>query len=243
MSENICARLLELEVDISYQETARADEEAIAHEAGHRPLLVSASHAAVHQRLGEWKQEDEFTGAFARLLAKATGSHALYLRRKIPADPNWDPISPYKLVLKDLVHRYAIGFVLDLHAVHEQRPFGLALGTLKGQSCPRTRSLVLQTLSEYGFHHAATKTGFRLDVDRRFTALGKPGQETITRFVWEELGVEAAQIEIHPALRIVERRPDATERRPYQAQRDLVEAALAALTGVLERVYIELSRA
>lgn len=236
---HICQELLELEADVRYQEIARVEDETIAYEAGIHPFLVSASHAAVHQRLGQWKQEDEFTAAFARLLASATNSHVLYLRRKTTTDPNWDTHSLYKQTLEELVQRHEIRFILDLHAVHEKRRFGLALGTMKGQSCPRTRELILSTLGEHGFQQAAREEHMRLDVDRRFTAIGKHGQETITRFAWERLGVEAAQIEMHPALRIVERRPDATERKPYQANPDLVHAALTALMHVIEKIHHE----
>ncbi len=227
-------RLVSLETDVLYQDVATGEKAEFSYVSGQVPILVSAPHAAVHTRLGELKQEEEYTAAFARLIADITGAHVIYARRKSLTDPNWYPDVPYKHLLQKIVETEEIRFILDIHGVSERRKFGIALGTMRGKSCPQHRRAIIDKLKAHGFSQRSKDTLRRIDVDRSFSAVGKVGQETITRFVREILDLPAAQFELHPSLRVVERRDDATEPQPFYGEPALIGAAVRAFVDVVQ---------
>ncbi|MCK4963221.1 MAG: hypothetical protein KAS19_12070 [Anaerolineales bacterium] len=230
---DLLRRLTELEADVRYQEFAKEGDRGFAYVPSGIPVLLSAPHGAVHTRLGNLKQEDEYTTGFARLIAEKTNAHLIYTRRKLDTDPNWNPDVPYKRLLRQVIEKEAIRFVLDIHGCAEHRDFGIALGTMNGESCPQRREVIIRVFEAHGFFQNAENPHCRFDVDRRFTAVGLEGQETITRFVWESLGVPAAQFEIHPSLRIVERRSDATEPQPFHGVPEMIEAVTQAFIDLV----------
>jgi hypothetical protein len=231
----MATRLVELEADVRYQELAGQGEPEFAYVAGQAPVLFSAPHGAVHTRQGKPKDEDEYTAGLCQLAAELGGAHALYARRRSATDPNWYRDVPYKACLRQVVDDHGIRFVFDLHAAAPRRHFGIALGTMRGQSCPERREGIIRVLADYGF--TPQGEGFdRLDVDNRFTARGRSGQETITRFAWEGLGVPAAQLELHPCVRIVERRKDASAKRAYCGSPALIERTVRALIDLADYV-------
>jgi len=229
-------RLRELEVDVRYQEFAEQDAEDFVYTPGLIPVLLSAPHGTVHTRQDKPKQEDEYTSGFAQLVAEITDAHVIFTRYRSQTDPNWYSDTPYKKTLREVVEREAIRFVLDIHGVAEHRKFGIALGTLRRKSCPKHREAIIRHLEKFGFKQDAVKVLHRLDLDRGFTAEGIEGQETITRYVWESLAVPAAQFELHPALRIVERRPEATEPEPYQGVPALIDVTINAFTTLVYKL-------
>ena len=234
MMTDLLRRLTELEADVRYQEFSNGSDGGFAYVPGQVPVLLSAPHGAVHTRLNNLKQEDEYTTGFARLIAEKTNAHVIHTRRKLDTDPNWYPDVPYKRMLRRVIKKEPIRFVLDIHGCAEHRDFGIALGTMRGESCPQQREVILRMFAAHGFFQDAENPLCRFDVDRRFTAVGLEGQETITRFVWESLGVPAAQFEIHPSLRIVERRSDATETQPFLGVPELIKAAIQAFIDLVQ---------
>jgi hypothetical protein len=166
-------------------------------------------------------------------VARQTGAPALYARRRSPTDPNWYQDAPYKNHLARIVDQAGVRFVLDLHGTAPDRSFGIALGTMEGRSCPKQRDEIIGVLKACGFHQDAPLPG-RLDVDGTFTAQGEDGQETITRFVSQKLGLPAAQLELHPLLRVVERREDATLPRPYYGDPEWIQRLLEALALLVD---------
>ncbi len=226
-------RLVELEAEIAYQQPPEPGDMEFCYRKGHIPFLLSAPHGAQHTREGVPKDEDEYTAGFARLLAEETGAHVLYAHRKSGTDPNFYPDVPYKQTLKQIALAERIALVLDLHGASPKRPFGLALGTIRGTSCPEYRPLILESLQQSGFAEIATGLD-RLDVDRTFPAAGRHGAETVTSYAWQQLGVQAAQIEINAHLRIVERKPDATSPAVFRGN---VEGILKTLRALLHLVH------
>ena len=231
-------RLLELEADVRYQEPAGECKSRAGCVRGEVPILLSAPHGATHTRGGQPKEEEEFTAAMACLVADLTGSNALYTRRKSPTDPNWERAVPYKQRMRRLVEEKRVEFVLDLHGMAPERELGIALGTMRGESCPKHRDAIVGVLEDHGFRRRGDSLD-RLDVDVIFTARGLRGQETITSFAWRRLGVPCAQLEFHPALRVVERRADASLPRPYQGDFGRIRRAVQALVGIVEIVSSE----
>ncbi len=232
---NVLERLVELEADVLYQEPPAEGERRIGRVKGTTPVLLSAPHGAVHTRRGEPKEEEEFTAALACLVAELTDAHALTLRRRSPTDPNWERDVPYKRLLRRIVARERIAFVLDIHGTAPDRDFGVALGTMKGRSCPQHREMIIRRLEDHGFRREGDDLDDRdrLDVDGTFTAGGLKEQETVTRFAWERLGVPSAQLELHPSLRVVERREDATLPRPFHGDPERIRRVVAALVEIV----------
>jgi hypothetical protein len=225
-------RLVALEADVRYQELPAEGEAEFRYLPGRIPVLLSAPHGAVHTRQGRIKEEDEYTVGMARLVAQWTDAHVLYARRRSHSDPNWYPDVPYKRQLRQAVAQAGIRFVLDLHAAAASRDFGIALGTMKGKSCPDHREAIVRALEQRGFRRDGQGLD-RLDVDETFTARGRKGQETVTRYTWQRLGVPAAQFELHPCLRIVERRADATLSRPFRGDVGRIERTVQALVDLV----------
>jgi len=211
---SLIQRLIEYERDIQYGIQPPPGQPTFVYEAGSLPVILSAPHGAVCRRNGSDKAEDEYTAGFARLLAALTGAHVIYTRYRSESDPNYDADVPYKLTLQQVVEQQKIGFVLDLHGAKEDKPFGLALGTMRAISCPDHRALIIDTLSQAGFRADAVGLE-RLDVDRAFPAAGGNGVETITGFSWLKLNTPAAQLEINAHLRIAHRKDDASQAEKF----------------------------
>lgn len=226
-------RLMTLEEDVRYQETPKPDVSRIGFVSGTTPVLLSAPHSVFHTRQGEPKEEEEYTAALASLVARLTDACALYTRRRSPTDPNWDRDVPYKTRLRQVAVENEVRFVFDIHGIAPDRSFGIALGTMEGRSCPEQRSAIIRRLEASGFRR---KSAFpdRLDVDDAFTGTGLTGQETITCFVSQCLGIPAAQIELHPLLRVVERREDASLPRPFRGDPERIERFVHALVELVE---------
>lgn len=229
---NILDRLVELEAEIAYALPPPPGEDEFRYQPGRISVLISAPHGAAHTRRGDHKDEDEYTAAIARFVAEETGAHALYAHRKSGTDPNFYPDVPYKRMLQQITGTQRIGFVLDIHGAASRRPFGLALGTIRGVSCPNTRSLILESLRRSGFHEEASGLS-RLNVDQAFPAAGNHEQETITRFAWQELGIEAAQLEINAHLRIVARKPDASSLDTFRGDPEQILKTVQAILHLI----------
>lgn len=228
-------RLVDLDANVLYQEPPADNEPTFQYIPGRIDVLLSAPHGAVHMRKGKPKEEEEYTSGLACLVAELTDAHALYAHRRSNTDPNWYRGIPYKKSLKRIIAKAKINFVFDLHGVAEKRDFGIALGTMRGSSCPDHRDEIIHTLGNFGFKPKEHLLK-RLDVDNRFTARGKRGQETITRYVWEKLHVQVAQLELHPFLTVVERRPDATLKHPLRGEPQEIENLIHTLTALVMMV-------
>ncbi len=209
MGGNWAWKLWQFEVSqVRYRDDPPDGQAAFRYLPGKRPVLISAPHGALHWRQGGWKGEDEYTAALAHVLAKETGAHALYTVRRIRPDPNFEDDSDYKRTLAQLIREHDIELILDLHGARRRRDFGLELGTMSGVTCPDFEATIIQYLEWQGFVRNHRRSLDRLWVNRLFK--GGAHQRTVTRFVWEQCGVNAAQIEINAHLRVVRRKPDAT---------------------------------
>ncbi|MFN7036593.1 MAG: hypothetical protein ACK4SN_09510 [Bellilinea sp.] len=229
-------RLVALESEVEYKTPPRRGEGEFCFQPGSLPVLISAPHGAAHTRHGRLKEEDDFTAGLARLCAELSGAHVLYAWRKSATDPNYYPDVPYKQTLREVVRRYNICFVMDLHGCAAYRDFGIALGSMQGQSLPPDyRRIILKVLYRYGFRSGGGWLS-RVDIDRTFTAGNGSRQETITRFVSQRLGVAAIQIELNSYLRVVRRRPQASERNPFEGDPLMIERAIRLLVGLVRAV-------
>lgn len=232
MQDELIGQLIDLESDVRYQEYASADEPEFLHVPGTLPILISAPHGAVHTRNGD-KGEDEYTAGLARLIGSRTGAHVLYARRKSRTDPNKDSDVPYKQYLQRIVHEHKNNFVLDLHGAKVKRDFGVALGTMHGESCSeREKLLIISTFEKYGISEAGK--GFsRLDIDNLLPGEGSEQRETVIKFCHKN-SLPAVQLEINAGLRIPIRRQDATLHAiPFLGDPKLIKKMIAALSDVV----------
>jgi hypothetical protein len=210
---DILNRLAELETSVTYTQPPPHGERPFRHMLGRLPILISAPHGAAHLRDGQIKQEDEYTAAFVRLVAERTGAHSLYTWAQSDGDPNWDRQSPYKDFLQRIVTEHDIQFVLDIHGMSNRHKFGIAVGTICGVSCPQHHeALITEALIAEGFQPITAAQARELQTLRwesfvinhhRFT--GGLTSHTVTRFVRDQLGLHAAQIELCADIRIVQR--------------------------------------
>jgi hypothetical protein len=231
-------RLIEWESDVRYREPAEDVDDRIGRVVGPVPVLLSAPHGALHTRRGIVKEEEEFTAALVCRVAEMSGAYAIYTRRRSPTDPNWDRDVPYKRRLEVLAEELELQFVIDVHGTAPDRGFGMALGTMNGRSCPEKRDRILATLEAHGFGPDAAFPD-RLDVDETFTGTGVEGQETVTAYASHDLGVPAAQFELHPLLRVVERREDASLPRPFHGDPARIERVIEMLVALVAVVGAE----
>lgn len=219
--DDVLARLLALEQSISYYTPAPSGETPFVYNKGQLPVLLSAPHGTSHRRNGRFKEEDEYTSAIVQLVAAETGAHALYTHYQSESDPNWDKKSPYKETLRQIMLAHPIYFVLDIHGMSNRHKIGMALGTINGRSCPIAyEKKMVQLLVQQEFQHISQAQSKKLSQLRwrsfvlnhsRFT--GGVKNHTVTRFVSQELGVPAAQLELCASLRVVQRGPHGFARK------------------------------
>ncbi len=226
-------RLIQLESEAVYSAEPEPGCDEFAYLEGRIPVLLSAPHGAVHFRVDSDKEEDEYTSGLVRLIAEETGTHALYAYRKSTTDPNYYLNVPYKQKLRQVTESHPIHFVLDVHGCAATREFGIALGTMCNRSCPGHRPAIIRTFAAHGFsesNHGLMK----LDVDGTFSAKGSEQIETITRFVYSQLGIPAAQIELNARVRIVRQLPGASSHEPVESDPESILRMIDALADLVE---------
>ena len=204
------ARLVMLESAVYPSQPPPANEPAFKHISGPLPILISAPHSTAHWRNGRLKKEEGFTAAISHYIALATGAHALYTHYQSEKDPNWHKAAPYKSALAHILNQQRIKFVLDLHGMSNRYKVGLVLGTINGRSCPQHEQSIIQTLQTHGFCQVSLAHARKLEQLQwqqfivnhpRFT--GGVISHTVTRFVSQEVGIPAAQLELCTLLRVV----------------------------------------
>lgn len=187
---------------VRYSDDPLPGQAPFRYDAGTRPVLISAPHGARHWREDHWKMQDGYTAALAHVLAEYTGAHALYTVRRIRPDPNYDDDCDYKRTLAKLLRDYGIRLVLDLHGARFDRPFGVALGTIESHSCPDYEAGIIRAFAAQGFRPDPLHFLDRLALNQP-DYRGGVRQRTVTRFVWEQCRINAAQIELNAHLRVV----------------------------------------
>ncbi|MCB8944826.1 MAG: N-formylglutamate amidohydrolase [Ardenticatenaceae bacterium] len=210
-ADGMMAQLLALETAVSPIQPPPPNEPCFTHVPGSTPILLSAPHSASHWRNGRLKKEEGFTAAIVRYVAARTGAHAFYTHYQSARDPNWHKEAPYKQALKQILNQHPIHFVLDIHGMSNRHKIGLALGTINGRSCPPDHERhIVHTLVSSGFAPTTSAQARQLtELDwlrfvvnhPRFT--GGVTSHTVTRFVSQDVGIPAAQLELCTLLRVV----------------------------------------
>lgn len=225
--QNLLDQLQTLDQQFRYRLAAPADTDWFDVHTGSLPVLLSAPHACMHMRDGELKQPEEYTGAIALYLANVCDCHAMVTRYQTDEDPNWQVDSEYKSAIASVVENNSIRFVIDLHGMTNRYHMGVAVGTMLGSACDPCA--VVRHFVDAGFNRVDaddlpakyegapsraaqmsmhedgdgdTGTWRNLVVDHpRFT--GGLVNQTVTRYVSEQLGLPAVQIELASIVRVV----------------------------------------
>ncbi len=226
-----------LESETGYQTDPAPGEDSFLVIPGNLPVLLSAPHGAAHWRNERYKEEDEYTSGLARLIGESTGAHVICVHRRSSTDPNMDVDAPYKAALKEIVRLRNLRIVLDIHGCKPENGFGIALGTMKGASCPRHRPVILQILNKQGFLESSAGLA-GLNVDKKYPAMGEDSREPVTRFVWEKLGLSAAQFEVNAHLRVVQRLPGATMPEPFAGDPEGILHMIATLAALVKALAV-----
>lgn len=198
---------------------------------GQIPILISAPHGTKHYRgmegAGCWKKEDAYTSSLAIKLGQLTGAHVLYAGYKTAEDPNSDTRSPYKDFLKRAIKERGIKFVIDLHGARASQPFAIDVGTVSDvpeeSSCPTFRPIIQKAFQGFEEHL----------FNKHFAARGCG---TITSFVRNDLGIEAAQFEINARYRIIESRSNPSLKAREQDVLDMVARLERMIVAINESI-------
>lgn len=211
---------------------------------GPRPILLSAPHATRHRRGNAWKREDEYTAAWAGWLQAQTGAHVMYATHRLNPDPHADDDkSVYKQILREVVQAHDIRLVLDLHGARGDRDFGMALGTINGQTCQPYEDVIIAGLEDAGLRRDAGAPSLNRLVLNPPRYAGGTHLPTVTRYAWRELGISAVQIEVNEWLRIVERLPESysAEHRVapnFRGDPARITRTLHGLRAVIESIIV-----
>ncbi len=166
---------------------------------GEIPILVTAPHATRHLRMGKLKYQEEYTGMLSVILHTLTGSYALYTHWASGVDPNFYDDAPFKSKLLNVVRKFGIGFILDLHGTRREWSDDIYPGVGNNREFLFGNDFYLYKLQE-----ASESNGLVLGGLYVFPA---STQMTITKFVARNLEIPAMQIEINERLRRPESNP------------------------------------
>lgn len=254
--EPLLQQLQQFDRQFSYRQPPPTGYSWFAKVPGNLPVLVSAPHACMHKRGGDYKQPEEYTGAIALYLANVCDCHAIVTRYQTDEDPNWHKDSTYKDAIADMAENNAINFVVDLHGMTNRYHMGVAVGTIDGNACDP--SLVVPHFNSAGFNpviadklpdkyegpptrvtqmtmHDDDTAWRNLVVDHpRFT--GGLVNQTVTRYVSETLALAAVQIELASIVRVVH--SPANDEWPYEYRGDkkAIECTVHALQNLINDV-------
>jgi hypothetical protein len=232
------ARLIALEAHVHYGEPPPPGREPFVVVRRRAPVLISAPHGAITHRNShreEWHQEDDFTAGIALLLAERCQVPAIVtVWRTDSEDPNHhvEDNSAYKRALKRVVERAGVRWVLDLHASADNsmpRDVLVDLGTRREKQslAPEQLAELARLIQGYIGAGSVSHNTFPARINRR----------TITAYCHGVLGLHAVQVEMKSAVRVPERRVDATayaESGPFSARPQNVIGMLQALADFIQ---------
>ncbi len=183
-----------------YREPVSADADGSIHIKGQVPILVSAPHASVHERMHKHKRQEFYTGATSVMLHSLTGCHTLYTNRVLEFDPNYYDDSSYKTKIAQIAKENNIRFLIDLHGTGPEKDHDCYPGTGFDNEFLLDNLVCLNALETCAELNQVSLGG--LDI---FPAAK---QMTVTKYAARALGVPAMQLEINRKLREPDKNPE-----------------------------------
>ena len=159
--------------------------ELIHFERGTVPILLSAPHTVNFLKEdGNFKMREGYTKAIVKYLAQKTGAFLMIKENSDGIDPNKLEIENYKHQLLEVINKYQIQLVLDIHGAASHHDFAIEIGSLDGVSVrPQTIESLKTALKNQGIAPVAENNPF------------KGGG--ITKTVHEKTNIEVLQLEIN----------------------------------------------
>ena len=137
--------------------------ELIHFEKGSIPILLSAPHAVNFLKEdGNFKMREGYTKAIVKYLAKKTGAFLMIKENSDGIDPNKPEMENYKHRLLEVINKYQIQLVLDIHGAASHHDFAIEIGSLDGVSARiQTIESLKTALKDQGIASVAQNNPFK----------------------------------------------------------------------------------
>ena len=137
--------------------------ELIHFEKGTTPILLSAPHTVNFLKEdGNFKMREGYTKAIVKYLAQKTGTFLIIKENSDSIDPNKPEMEDYKRQLLEVINKYQIQLVLDIHGAASRHDFALEIGSLDGISAkPQTIKSLKLNLKNQGIAPIAENNPFK----------------------------------------------------------------------------------
>jgi len=177
---------------LTYKEHPSQDSNGLIYLKGGIPILITAPHATAHFRLNKLKRQEFYTGAISNILHSITGCHALYTNRLSELDPNYYDNSDFKITLKEILHKFNIQLVIDIHGTGTGRIDDIFPGTGNQNEFLLGKEDFVKGLFKCAASCKITVGSFNI-----YPALK---QDTIAKFAARKMKIPAIQLEINRKL-------------------------------------------
>ena len=137
--------------------------ELIHFERGTTPILLSAPHTANFLKEdGNFKMREGYTKAIVKYLALKTGAFLMIKENSDGIDPNKLEMENYKHQLLEVINKYQIQLVLDIHGAAAHHDFAIEIGSLDGVSARiQTIESLKTALKDQGIAPVAENSPFK----------------------------------------------------------------------------------
>ena len=137
--------------------------ELIHFEKGTVPILLSAPHTVNFLKEdGNFKMREGYTKAIVKYLAQKTGAFLMIKENSDGIDPNKLEMENYKHQLLEVINKYQIQLVLDIHGAASHHDFAIEIGSLDGVSVrPQTIESLKTALKNQGIAPVAENQPFK----------------------------------------------------------------------------------
>lgn len=137
--------------------------ELIHFEEGNLPILLSAPHTVNFLKEdGNFKMREGYTKAIVKYLALKTGAFLMIKENSDGIDPNKPEMENYKHQLLEVINKYQIQLVLDIHGAASHHDFAIEIGSLDGVSARIQTIETLKTaLKNQGIIQVAENNPFK----------------------------------------------------------------------------------
>ena len=122
---------------------------------GTNNILLSAPHSTKHKRKDSIRGSETKTGVLAKNVATKTKSFCIYKNVPELNDANWDKNSKYKNAILDLIKKYNINILLDIHGMASHRKQDICIGINAGKNIQDRFDIVrkiVRIFKNYGFN-------------------------------------------------------------------------------------------
>ena len=137
--------------------------ELIHFERGTTPILLNAPHTVNFLKEdGSFKMREGYTKAIVKYLAKKTGAFLMIKENSDGIDPNKLEMENYKHQLLEVINKYQIQLVLDIHGAASHHDFAIEIGSLDGVSARiQTIESLKTALKDQGIAPVAENSPFK----------------------------------------------------------------------------------